>query len=134
MYKLQLPPDCPLTGAAEQTIDLYRLIGGETLTDGDLLSHVERYPDRFATHCLAHGLSFFKTLKSAREANQGAANRQKPLGTHIAKVRVKPEHGKLYAKDKDDHCTLWLYSDTTAEQLECLAVRKVEACDGTDGL
>jgi hypothetical protein len=124
MYKLDLPPNCPCSDAREDAVELYRVILGESITDSDLISYAETN-DRFKDICRAYGLSFYKTAKGAKMAYQKARSKNKTLGTHLAKMAIQRNHGKLHTQD-DDHYTLWLYSNITASDFECLTVRKVE--------
>lgn len=127
MYKLNLPADCPLDGAEENEISLYRLTRSNSLTDDDLRSYTELYPSRTeAKKCKAYGLSLYRTKEQAIEAYRAAAARNKNLGSHVAKVVIEKRHGKVYTED-DKHHTLWLYQSISSKDITCLEISPVEA-------
>lgn len=125
MYKLTLPPNCPLGGAEERDVALYRILLGATLTDGDLRSHVESYPEnRYAGHCKAYGISLFEKRDDAIRACQEAKTRNRLLGAYVGRIQVKPDHGKLHGTK--GHYTLWLYPQVDAKKIACRDIVKVE--------
>lgn len=125
MYKLTLPPNCPLGGAEERDVALYRILHGSTLTDDDLLSYFELSPDRYAGHCIAHGISLFKEREHAVRVCKDAIAKNHRLGAFVAKVFVKPDHGRLFA-GKNGHYTLWLYDQVDVSRFKCGELVKVE--------
>ena len=124
MYKLTLPQNCPVGGAEERDVALYRILHAGALTDIDLRSYFEENPDRYAGQCVAYGISLFEKREAAIRACQDAKTRGKFLGTYVGKVYVKPEHGKLHGKK--GHYTLWLYPQVDAQKIACRDIEKVE--------
>jgi hypothetical protein len=125
MYKLDLPPYCPIGGSGEQTIVLFRIVSGEILTDDDLKSYVELYNGRYKSQCKAHGISFFSNFASAERVYHESVTRNRPIhGGYVAKIEILPQHGMLHTYDKN-HYTLWLYEGVAAHNLRCVDVQKI---------
>lgn len=126
MYKLTLPPNCPLGGAEERDVALYRILHGSTMTDDDLRSHVELYPyNRYTELCKASGISLYENRDAAIRACQEAKKRNRVLGAYVGKVQIKTQHGRLHC-GKRGHCTLWLYDQVDASKITCRDIVKVE--------
>jgi hypothetical protein len=127
MYKLKLPPDCPNSDAKEFEMQLYRILQSDCLDDADLLSYAETN-GRLTNQCKAHGLSFYKSYAGVLSTYKAAVQRNRILGTHIAKVQIQPKHGRLHTTD-GDHFTLWVYSGITAADFRCVSVHEVKERD-----
>lgn len=107
---------------------LYRILTGDALSDKDLESYSEMTPDRYKDHCRAHGISLYKNFRDALNAYNEAKNiRKRILGTHVAEIEIKKDHGILYSKD-ESHFTLWLYKKVDAALLKCLKIEKIQDC------
>jgi hypothetical protein len=100
------PESCPPATAVETSVEVYRIVSGNPLTDQDFLSHHELGTALTAPPCARCGVSVFTSLS-------GALHRQRlspRLGTAIAKGELNPGHGKTGSpNEKSGHLEWWPY-------------------------
>lgn len=117
-YKEALPLNCPFAEAKESERVLYRIFSDKSATQNNFRSYISIYHERkdLKDNCKAYGLSFFDSKGVAIEY----IKRNPSLGSFVAEVEVKPEHGKLMLTNKKNgHYTLWLYESFDPANLIC---------------
>lgn len=109
-YKLDLPETCPPKQAKTANLtSVYRLIGGDIITETDLISHVEEgksFPP--AKLCEAHAVSFFQDLKTCEILKGKFKNLRNKT---ICEGQLTKECGVMDLFLNESHINLWVYKD-----------------------
>jgi hypothetical protein len=87
-----LPAGCPPPEAVDASGVVYRIVAGETLTNGDFLSHQELGIGLNASACGRCGVSVFNSLKNAQHRQQLTPR----LGKAVAEGTLEPSAGKTH--------------------------------------
>jgi hypothetical protein len=117
MYRESLPNNCPHVSAQEDEKYLYRIFKNNINHDSEFQCYALLFPEieKYQTMCAAYAISFFGDRESALKKMK-----ERPeLGTHLAQVLVKKEHGKLHCTSKKTgHYNLWVYKSFDCSRLE----------------
>jgi hypothetical protein len=115
MYREILPSNCPHKLAQEEERYLYRIFKKNLNHQSEFEPYVKIFPEveKYKTQCGAYALSFFEDREVALNYLR------KGLGSHLAKVLVKKEHGKLHLTNrKTGHYNLWIYHSFDCSKLQ----------------
>jgi hypothetical protein len=101
------PSGCPSPDTPDAAGTVFRIVKGDPVTAGDMLSHHEMGKLPRADPCLRCGLSVFQELEDAQNQQQLLPK----LGDKIAQAQLEAEHGKacLTKGQQPTHTTWWPY-------------------------
>jgi len=105
---------CPPREAMPQEVTYFRLVKDGRLGKNGFLSYAELFPNNssYSKCCKAHALSLVPNEEAAKRL---VKKFPKAFSTHgMAKIHIKPEHGKLF-RDKPDHISWWREQEYTPE-------------------
>ena len=109
MWPSHFPPQCPPSGAANVSGEIFRFISGRTPTVKDFVSHYERDPEKEwgQADCISRGLSVLRTLEDCSVMRKGIPAMRKKK---IAVGSSIDGHGVIAGTPSmncEGHCTWW---------------------------
>lgn len=127
MIYSNLPNNCPPNDAQESDITLFRIFCGNNLDVKEFSPYVAMYPDRkdYKNKCEAYAVSFYMSGKSAYNAYKKALNKNKVLGSYIAKLKMPSKLG-LGLNNIGEHYRIWFYDNINVNDIVCEEIIKTE--------
>jgi len=125
-----LPNNCPPPEASEpeSSLTLFRILLSGERNDLAFQSYRQLFPEnkRYGNLCIAYAVSMFTTLEFTFEAYRAALQRNKILGSHIARLVIQPGYGKFELNPVNGHCSCWFYDSCLFHEIECLQIIPID--------